>query len=136
MGSWFLPAILALLLWGLWGFLPKLASENLDHGSIAIYQLLGGITAAAVFLLLRKEHIEFDMKSVSYAMVSGIAGFAGAFFFLMALSRGKVSVVIPVTGLYPVLSILLAFIILKEPIALKQLAGIILAVIAIILMGL
>ncbi len=136
MNNWLIPAMIALVLWGIWCFLPKLATDRLDHGSIAVYQLFGAIIAAAIFMIARKGHLAVDAKSIVYAGISGIAGFVGAFFFLMALNKGKASIVIPITGLYPVIAILLSFIVLKEPITLKQLAGMILAIIAIVLMGL
>ena len=50
------------------------------------------------------------------------------------MSRGKASVVITMTALYPLVTILLSFIFLRETIAIKQGIGIMLALLAMLLL--
>jgi len=40
--SWTLPALIALILWGFWGFLPKVATRYIDPSSALVYQAIGG----------------------------------------------------------------------------------------------
>ena len=54
---------------------------------------------------------------------------------LMALSKGKASLVVPVTALYPIGVILLAVLILKETLTLRQVCGILLSLAAIYLLA-
>ena len=63
-------------------------------------------------------------------------GSLGALFFLHAVSKQKASIVVTATALYPLITIILACLILKEPITLKQGIGIIFALIAMILLTL
>jgi len=76
---------------------------------------------------------EAEPAGILYALLSAIAGTAGIFFYYMAVSRYKLSVVIAITALYPLVAILLSFLLLKEGINLKQGLGIIFALLAVIL---
>jgi len=51
------------------------------------------------------------------------------------VSKGKASVVIPFTALYPLITIILSFTILKETITAQQGMGIVLALISMILLA-
>jgi transporter family protein len=51
----------------------------------------------------------------------------------MAASRGKIGVVVSITALYPLITILLAFFFLKEPLTFKQLLGMFFSLVAILL---
>ncbi|HVY53153.1 MAG TPA: EamA family transporter, partial [Gammaproteobacteria bacterium] len=77
----------------------------------------------------------FDAKGISYSILTGITYGIGCLFYFIAASRGKIINVVTLTALYPLVTILLAFLLLKESIALKQAVGIFLALIAIILMS-
>ena len=67
------------------------------------------------------------------AVLTGVSGLVGFLFYLTALRTGKASVVITLTALYPFLSTLLAFVILKEPISARKLVGFGFALVAIVL---
>ena len=51
----------------------------------------------------------------------------------MAVVKSKISVIVTMTALYPIISIGLAYLILKEPVTAKEGVGIILAFVAIVL---
>ena len=74
-------------------------------------------------------------KGVALAMFTGIFGLLGALCFITAVDKGKLSVVVTVTALYPVISLTLAFLILKEPVSLMEIVGMILALVAIVLLS-
>jgi transporter family protein len=59
----------------------------------------------------------------------------GALFYLIAITRGKISTIVTLTALYPLISIALAWMVLKEPITLKEGVGMVLALIAIVLLA-
>ncbi len=59
----------------------------------------------------------------------------GGLFYIMAVGRGKVSVIVTMTALYPIITIILAAVFLKEPITIKQGCGMILAVLSIVLLA-
>jgi transporter family protein len=59
----------------------------------------------------------------------------GTLLFYQALARGKASVVLPMTAMYPALTVVLALLILGEVVSLKQGLGILFALIAVILLA-
>lgn len=78
----------------------------------------------------------FAKEAVIYAVLAGVLGGISYIFFMKALETGKASVVLPLTTLYPAVTVVLAMIILKEGITITQAIGIVLALIAIILFSL
>jgi transporter family protein len=74
-------------------------------------------------------------KGVLFAVLTGISGVVGTLFYFAAATRGKISVVVSLTALYPLITILLAAFILKEPVTLKQIIGMGFALVAIVLLS-
>jgi transporter family protein len=135
MREWILPAIGTFIFWGVWGFIPKLTTKYIDSKSAVVYEVIGGILVAVILLYILNFRPESHPRGIVLAMVTGVVGFLGSLTFLIAASRGQISLVVSLTALYPALSILLAIVILNEPITLKQGMGIFLALIAMLLVA-
>jgi len=133
MGNWFIFGLLTLLLWGVWGFLPKLATRYIDPLSVLVFQTVGSILVTIVILATIGFKPELHTKGVILAIVTGITGTLGAVCFLYSITKGKASVVVTMTALYPIITIMLSFLILKESITIKQGIAIILALTAMVL---
>ena len=131
--SWFIYSIFALVLWGLWGFFPKLATYYINPMSILIYEVIGTIVVGCIVLVILGFSPEVQFRGVLFGLLTGITLTLGSLFFLFALNEGKTSVVVTMTALYPLITILLAFLILKEQITLRQGIAIILALVAMVL---
>ena len=63
-------------------------------------------------------------------MGAGLAMALGLLFFFEALGRGPATVVVPLTALYPAITVLLSRVFLQEPLTLRHLAGLALALAA------
>ncbi len=135
MKDWFLPASLALLAWILWAFLPKLAARHIGPQSAMIYQVLGGLIIGMGVLINLKFKVEFNIPGFSYGLAIGLLGFFGALMYLVAVSKGPLALVAPITALYPVGAIILGLIFLGEAITTKQGLGIGLSLVAIYLIS-
>ena len=135
MANWFLPALLALFIYGFWGFFPKLAVNYIDPQSALIYEVAGAMLVGLVALVMMGFQPEYHPKGALFAALTGVAGMVGTLCFFAAASRGKISVVVSMTALYPLISIILAVLILKEPITLKQISGMACALLAIFLLS-
>jgi transporter family protein len=133
MSNWLLPAMGAMLCWGLWGFIPKQTTQYLSPTSAIFYEVFGGVVFAAIVLLFTQTLPEFHPKGALLAMSTGMLGFLGALMFLTAVMRGPVKLVSIVSALYPIITILLAVTFLHEAISLRQGIGIILAGLALVL---
>ena len=134
MENWLIPASAALIIYGLWGFLPKLAVTYITPTSAVIYEVAGAILVGLISLCWVGFQPETHPKGILFAVLTGIAGMLGTLFFFVAASRGKISVVVSMTALYPLITILLAAIFLREPITAKQIMGMLCAVAAIVLL--
>ena len=135
MNDWVIFAILAMIVWGFWGFFPKLATNYISPKSVLVYEVIGAIIVGVAVLFLINFKPEVNAKGITFAILTGIAGTLGALFFIFAVSRGETSVVVTTTALYPLVTIALAFLILKEPITIKQGVGMIFAFAAMMLLS-
>ena len=128
MKSWILPTFVVFVLWGLWAFIPKITIRYIGPKSAIVYEVLGGIIVAIVVLIFLNFKLEFHLKGAMLAGLNGMLGFAGALFFLYAVSRGPISLIAVLTALYPIIAVFLAIFFLGESLTLKQGIGIVLGI--------
>lgn len=132
-GDWLIYTVISCLLYGLWGFFSKVTTNYIQPQSALVYQGIG-ITLVGLFVFCQSGfQLQVGKVGIISAIVGGILAMLASLFYLVALSKGKVTMVVTLTGLYPLVSILLAFFILKEPISLRQGFSILLALGAIVL---
>ena len=133
MKSWFVPAILTLIFFGLWGFFPKITTRYIEPKSALVYEVAGGALVGLSVPVWLSFKPQVHPVGTFLGVITGIFGFVGALFFLYAVSRGNASIVVTLSALYPLVVILLSRIFLDEPITLKQGIGIALALISMVL---
>ena len=130
--SWLIPALLCMAAWGVSRLFPKLATNHIDPKSALAYEVLGEVIAVLLILAtLGFAKPMFDFKGSSFAVLAGLFGGAGVYWYLLAADRGNVSQLVGVTALYPVITVLLGVLVLNEPLTAKQVAGVGLAVMAV-----
>ena len=138
MTPWMLLSVLTVLLWGAWGLESKII---VDRISPWMNQVLfsAGLVPLVAFTLFSKNlrrHGDMAKRGAYYGLVTGILGGTGNIALYLALSTGgKVSLVVPIVGLAPLITIVLALLILKESVNRAQMAGLGLALISIFLLG-
>lgn len=132
MNTWIIPALICLFLWG---FFPKISTNYLSPESALIYELSGALIFYLILFLLYGFKIDFHIKGSAFALLTGITGFAGAYFYLIAAQKGNISQIVVLTSLYPVFTVLLSLIFLKEDIGLRQGIGILMSVCALYLIS-
>jgi bacterial/archaeal transporter family protein len=120
MPNWMLPATLALICWGIWGFIPKITTRYIHPMSAMVYEAIGAGIMGFVMLAYLGFRPEIHPKGIGLALTTGMLGIIGALGFLFAVKVGKVSVIAIFTAMYPAITVLLACIFLKEPITLKE----------------
>ena len=133
MENWLTAAIIAFVLYGLWGFFPKLAVNYISPGSAIIYEVAGTMAVGLLGLMIVGFRPDVHPKGILFAVLTGFTGMLGTLFFFYAVKNGKVSVVVSLTALYPLITIILAAIFLREPLSLRQLLAMVLAMVAILL---
>ena len=135
MESWFIWTVLAMITFGFWGFFPKLAVNYISPQSALIYQVLGALVVGFAALVSAGFKPEIQPMGMLYAFLTGITGLLGTLFYYAAASRGQLTIVVSLTALYPLITILLAFVFLHETISLKQTVGLFFALTAIVLLS-
>ncbi|WP_013323811.1 EamA family transporter [Gloeothece verrucosa] len=131
--EWILPTLGAFISWGLWSFIPKITTQYIKPKSAIIYEVMGMMILGIIILFSLQFEVETHPKGILLAIITGILGFLGAFCFLNAVSKGPVTLVATVSALYPLVSVVLAILILGETLTVKQIIGVGLAVFAMIL---
>lgn len=132
---WFPAAVISLLSFGLWGLFSKLTINCVDARSALFYQSIGVATIGLLALWLLHFKPATSPKGISFGLLTGIAYGIGCLFYFIAADRGKVSTVVTMTALYPIVTIFLAYMLLHEGIHIRQGIGIIFALIAIYLLS-
>ena len=135
MQTWITPTCGAFMLWGLWSFIPKITTQYINPRSAIIYEVFGAILIAAIVLFSLNFRLDTHPKGVALAITTGMLGFLGALFFLMAVSKGPVTLVATLSALYPIVSILLAIVFLHEALTIRQGVGVGLAILAMVLVA-
>jgi transporter family protein len=133
--NWGTATFISLCSFGLWGLFTKLSVIHIDSKSALIFQTLGVMVIGIVTLGLMKFKPATDVKGVSYAVLTGMAYGVGCLFYFFAASKGKIITVVTLTALYPLVTIVLAYWLLKEAVSIKQCMGICLGFVAILLMS-
>lgn len=133
--EWLIFSFLALILWGIWGLFSKIANHYSNPSSIYLYGSIGALLVTIFSVLFLDFRFSGHPLGIVYGLIAGISGGAGVVFFYFAMREGKASVVVTLTALYPLVTLVLSCIILKEHITIKQTIGIFLAIIAMVLLS-
>jgi len=138
---WLLWSLATIVLWGTWGLVSKIASGGVDA---YVNQLLytAGLAPLLIFVAWTvhkhrtAEKSEGRTTGVLWAFFTGILGGVGNLAFFQALVKGgNASVVAPVTALFPMVTVVLALLFLKERLGRVQWVGLGLAFVAIYLLS-
>jgi transporter family protein len=144
---WLIWSLATIVLWGTWGLVSKIASGGVDA---YVNQLLytAGLAPLLAFVawtvwqrsrgeaLATGEQRKARRVGVFWAFLTGILGGVGNLAFFQALvTGGKASVVAPVTALFPMVTVLLALVFLRERLGRVQWVGLALAFVAIYLLS-
>lgn len=135
--AWLPLSLLTIAFWGAWGLESKLI---VDRISPWMNQVLFPLGLAPVMLwVLRsksKRVVASKAKGITAALFTGILAGVGNMAFYLALSAGgKASIVTPLTCLFPVVTVLMAFYLLHESVSLLQAVGLIASFVSIYLLS-
>jgi len=133
--NWLGFSLLSLGLWGVWGFLGKVASQHLPSQAIYLLAVSGHLVVVGYLLATGLGPVLWQTGGVAAALGAGIAMALGLFCFFQALALGPAAVVVPLTALYPAVTVVLSRLFLQEAFTLRHLAGLALALAAVWLLS-
>lgn len=129
--SWLPYALMTLAGWGVWGVVQKPLTDRIDVWSVAFLQFAATLTWGLTLAAVRRESLDPRQKGLKYAAGAGFGAYFGSLAFLLAVDRGTAAVVVPMTAMYPVVTIILGVIVLKERLTTAHKLGVVLAIAAI-----
>ena len=134
--SWLLYALITTVSWGIWGALIEFPEKNGFPATMGyIVWAVTMIPCALIALHFSGWNLNKNPKSIILGMLVGLTGAGGQIALFQALREGPAYIIFPIVSLYPILTILLSTIILKESASKKQGLGIGLALVAIFLLS-
>lgn len=135
-----LITVVIFLSWGLGSFLAKIAADKIGNQSV-FWDVLGYTPAVVIFCLVffkfQNLIIQFNenKEAALLACLAGAVGSLGAISFYYLLTRDEASKMVPLTALYPVVTVILAILFLKESVTFAKIAGVFFSLIAIYLLS-
>lgn len=134
---WFWYSMLCVLCWGGWALLSKLGSREIPPETMQFLFTIGTLPVCVALLIARRFRLENSPKGIFYAVLNGLlAGVGGLALFAAYHTNGNTSLITSATALYPVITVLLAVMVLRERFRLVQAVGLVFAAIAFVIFSL
>jgi len=132
---WLWPSLITILMWGVVGLFQKIGSNHSTSNSLFLWTTAGYIVILP-FLFFDSHLLSLPTRSIGIGVVCGFTNCLGAWSLYTALERGaRASVAVPLTALNPLVTLVLALIILGERLSAMQSAGVVLAIVAGVLLS-
>ena len=133
--AWLWFTLIVLGVWGACGIVQKLATNYLSAWSANIW-LVVGYSLLLPVLWPGKALFHYSTHNIVWGLVAGFLSTLGGVGLYAALKcGGKASIVVPITGMYPLVVVILAPLLLHESITLVQGCGVGCALIAVALLS-
>jgi bacterial/archaeal transporter family protein len=128
--SWLSLAAIAILCWGAVGLLQKLSSSLLHPSALLFWVVISLFLSSLPLIPLRSgSGSARDLPILALGLGCGITNALGSWFLFRALERGApAAIAIPFTALYPLVTILMSLLLLRETLGLQQVLGALFAV--------
>ncbi|MEM0444663.1 MAG: DMT family transporter [Nitrososphaerota archaeon] len=133
--GWVFFAFLALMVWGIWGFMSRLVAASIGWREMTVLASIGSVSSMILFAVLVRPSLSYPLDTLILAFIVGVLGFMGAPLLYASLERNPSSIVIVATSLYPIVTIILSALFLREAPTAKQAMGIVLALAALVLIS-
>jgi len=124
MPVWVLFSMGSLAAWGVGGFLRKQATAHISPWVIVVFQSLTVMLLATIAIVICGGPV-ITTEAVLLAIAGGSFQFLANISLAFSLARGPASIVVPVTSMYPVVTLVLAFLFLGETISAMQAIGLV-----------
>ena len=135
--AWLIYALLSALFASLTSILGKVGIENIESNlGTAIRTIVVLVMAWIIVFATKKQRDikKIDKRSLIFLILSGVATGASWLCYYKALQDGLASIVVPIDKLSILVTVLFAYIFLKEKLSKKSLLGLILIVVGTLLL--
>jgi drug/metabolite transporter (DMT)-like permease len=122
-------------LWGVFGFLSKLASKDLGPWQMQVLFTFGAAPLMVPALLRSQSGMSSDKVGWLIGALTGALAALSNLALFYAIRTGNISIVTPLTALSPLVTFILGALILKERPTRSQNLGVACALVAILLLS-
>ena len=134
---WFWYSVFCDLCWGGWVLCSKLGSNEIPASTMQFVFGFGFVPVALLVVFVKPRKFEKSLKGISYSIATGVLGSMGGIALYAAYrSGGNTSVITAATALYPLITVVLAILVLRERLTWVQVIGLGFAAAAIIIFSL
>ncbi len=136
-GKTFFLWIATIFFWGITPIIEKAGLKNLNPLTGLFLRTAGALVALTLTLMISSfEDIKnLTLKDALILLLSGITGgFLGMYFYFKILKHHPASQIVPLTSTYPLVTIFMAFLLLKEPLSFNKILGTLFIIMGIILL--
>ena len=135
MPPWIFYSCLVIVLWGVVGLFQKLGSNRISPKGMIVW-LTVGYTLLIPWLFAKTGLANLSSRDVLIGVLGGFTNGLGAWYLFASLDAGaKASVAVPLTALNPLITVLLAIVILSERLTPLQWLGAALAIVAAVMIS-
>jgi bacterial/archaeal transporter family protein len=128
--GWVGWSVVALVCWGAWAALNKLALRTVGPAHLLIASWIAYTVTIVVLLMSRVDPRALVSRDGAIAIAGAMTSVVAAGAFYLALRSGPVATITPLSALYPAITAVLAVVLLREDVSLIQWVGVGLAVLA------
>ena len=134
---WLILSVMVFILWGFQAFIMKFSNELMSAESIFFYMMITGVLLipVAIWMTDFSQPINWGFKGPYLAGAIHTLNALGALTLVYALRYGKAIIVVPLTGLSPILTVLLSLILYSVIPGVTLTIGMILAMLAIYILS-
>jgi len=131
--SWLWLSVIVFIMWGLQAYIMKFSNSTMKAESIFMYMAIGALllTPFAIWMTDFSRPINWGFKGPYLAFSIQILNSIGALTLVYALRYGKAIIVVPLSGLSPVITIVISLIMYAVMPGTVLLIGLIMATVAI-----
>ncbi len=129
-------ALAGMVLAGLGDFFLKQGVSKGNDANALMFNVFVIVTVLfGVLCLALSSPLGLKTPVWEHSLAVGFFGFAGLLAFMAAIKRGEASIVVPIARIGFVVTVVCAFVFLKEPLTLQRGLGILFAIFAILLLA-
>ena len=134
---WFWYALICVICWGGWALLSKLGSREIPPDTMQFLFTVGTLPIGLALLIARRGKLEKSARGIAYGVLNGVlSGAGGLALFAAYHTNGNTTLITATSALYPMITVVLAVLILREKFRPIQVLGLVFAAIAIVIFSL
>ena len=121
--------------WGFWIIFGDVASNIIDPKTAAFVSYTVAAVATGLFVIISDASLAVTGRGLLFASIAGVAAAVGVVSTFIGVTVGPTAVVSTIGGMYFVTAALISTVAFGEPLSLNKVAGIALAVAAIVVIN-